>query len=67
MTSDGQQSLFGSDKPTQAKNENGSYQKGFDKNIHLSINQVEYSTGADGPIIHIFGRTESGEFKEIQV
>jgi DNA polymerase I len=67
VTSDGQQSLFESDKPTQTKNENGSYQKGFDKNIHLSINQVEYSTGADGPIIHIFGRTESGEFKEIQV
>jgi len=35
--------------------------------VRISVNQVEYSTGIDGPIIHIFGRTETGELHEIQV
>ncbi|MDD1724076.1 MAG: DNA polymerase, partial [Methanospirillum sp.] len=33
----------------------------------ISITQVEYSTAAEGPIIHIFGRTVQGEACEIRV
>ncbi len=33
----------------------------------LGITQVEYSTAPDGPIIHLFGRTGTGELKEILV
>jgi len=35
--------------------------------IRLGISQVEYSTAADGPIIHIFGRTLNGDFHEVKV
>ncbi|PWR73372.1 DNA-directed DNA polymerase [Methanospirillum stamsii] len=42
-------------------------QKSDQERIQISINQVEYSTAADGPIIHIFGRNGKGDFQEIQV
>lgn len=37
------------------------------QDILISICQVEYSTAADGPLIHIFGRTDDGTLHEIQV
>ena len=67
MTFEGQKSLFESNQPLTAENMKDTYQKDSYQNLLLTINQVEYSTGADGPVIHIFGRTETGEFKEIQV
>lgn len=33
----------------------------------ISISQVEYSSSPDGPVIHIFGRTASGEAKRVDV
>ncbi|HWQ66019.1 MAG TPA: DNA-directed DNA polymerase [Methanospirillum sp.] len=33
----------------------------------LGINQVEYSNGVDGPLIHIYGRTPEGSAQEIVV
>lgn len=44
-------------------------EKGDDpsEGIGIGITQVEYSTAAEGPIIHIFGRTMQGEAHEIQV
>jgi len=61
MTDDAQLSLHQTDSSFSAETAQR------DEGILLSINQVEYSTAADGPIIHIFGRTETGDLKEIQV
>lgn len=35
--------------------------------ISVAINQVEYSNAAEGPVIHILGRDESGKAHEIRV
>jgi DNA polymerase I len=35
--------------------------------LRLAINQVEYSSGPGGPVIHIFGRDEGGAPHHIQV
>jgi hypothetical protein len=61
MTDDAQLSLHQTDSSFSADTAQR------DERILLSINQVEYSTAADGPIVHIFGRTETGDLKEIQV
>ncbi len=36
-------------------------------NLHLAINQVEYSNEADGPVIHLFGREPDGTARHIRV
>lgn len=38
-----------------------------DSKLRLAINQVEYSNGPAGPVIHIFGRDGSGLASQIQV
>ncbi len=35
--------------------------------VSIAINQVEYSVTAQGPVIHILGRDESGQAREIRV
>lgn len=35
--------------------------------IQLGINQVEYSNGPDGPVIHIFGRNQDGIPREVLI
>jgi len=35
--------------------------------MRLAINQVEYSNGPEGPVIHIFGRTPEGEAVGVEV
>ena len=37
------------------------------KNLHVAINQVEYSNAAFGPVIHIFGRDAEGKAVRIDV
>ena len=44
-----------------------SEEKSAKKKLKISVNQVEYSTAVNGPVIHIFGRTTDGIFHEIQV
>ena len=35
--------------------------------IRLGLNQVEYSNGYDGPVIHLYGRQQDGTSHEIQI
>jgi DNA polymerase I len=35
--------------------------------IRISINQVEYTSSPDGPVIHIFGRDEQGMLQHLEV
>ncbi len=36
-------------------------------NLHMAVNQVEYSNEAGGPLIHIFGREQDGTAHHIRV
>ncbi len=41
--------------------------KNNDGKIKLGVLQVEYSVIEDEPVIHVFGRTEDGEFRRVDV